>query len=405
MVSKEKLLETQVDEAFSAGQNQQGLNLLRSLSALRPKDGEIYYRLAVIEEQIGSPENTKRTYLKCLEFSPNNQLAFLYAGYCLQQQGQLREAVALYSFAADINEGILSLWQDQKQPGQTRLRSDVANKAIRGYLSEMHRGSVGPDKSNVRIADAIWTRTHNKSFEFAEPKQKPQLFYIPELAPKPYALPGRSGSRWPWVEQLEASAKAIKHELMSCLPRVREQGRPYLPEGMKLDEGFSPLVGSLNWTALDLYKEGKLNQGVASYFPKTLAALCPTVPRAGLDVPLYCLDDTPFEIFFSLLKPGQHIKPHYGLSNHSLTVHLPLVVPDNCWLSVAGEKHIWREGELVAFDDTFEHEAKNGSTEERIVLIFSIWDPDLSIEEQKSIQRSFQARQNWRDGRRIPSLD
>jgi hypothetical protein len=302
----------------------------------------------------------------------------------------------------------LSLWQDQSANSETRLRSDAANKALRKYLSGMHRDSVGLDDSNRRIAASIWTRTHDQSFEFAAAQQKPQLYYVPELAPIRYAAIDQHDSRWSWVTQLEASAEAIKQELLSALPKVRVQGRPYLPEGMNLDEGFSPLIGSLNWTALDLYKDGELNQEVAPYFPVTLAALVPELHErapapSSIRTPLYSLYDKPFEVFFSLLKPGQHIKPHYGLSNHSLTVHLPLLVPDNCWLRVAGEKHIWRQGELVAFDDTFEHEAKNGSSEERVVLIFSIWHPDLSVEEKKSIQRSFQAREKWRTGRRIPA--
>lgn len=411
MVSKEKQLRSQIEEAFSAGNNQLGLKLLRSLSSLRPGDPEIYYRLAVIEEQIGSPEGALSAYLKCLAFAPNNPLAFLYSGYCLQQQGRLDEALALYSFCADINEGILALWQDQSTPSETRLRSDAANKTLRKYLSDMHRDSVGLDDCNQRIADAIWTRTHNHSFKFAEAQQKPQLFYVPELTPIRYAAIDQCDSRWSWVRQLEASAEAIKQELLLALPEVREKGRPYLPQGMKLDAGFSPLIGSLNWTALDLYKDGELNQDVAPYFPVTLAALTPEGlhdrehARSTSGAPLYRLHDTPFEVFFSLLKPGQHIKPHHGLSNHSLTVHLPLLVPDNCWLRVAGEKHIWRQGELVAFDDTFEHEAKNASTEERVLLIFSIWHPDLSIEEQNSIQRSFRAREKWRAARRIPLAD
>ena len=404
MNAEEKLLEVRIDEAFSNGNNQLGLKLLRNLSSSRIDDAEVYHRLAVIEEQIGSPQNSRAAYLRCLKLAPNNPLAYLYAGYCLQHQGQINEAVSLYSLGAEIDEGILSLWQDPEQSEWTRLRSGVANKTMRKFLSELHLESVGSKASDVRIAKAIWTRTHDQPFQFAQAQQKPQLYYIPELPAKSYALRARGSLNWPWVKPFEKAAKEIKQELLTALPDVRAKGRPYLPGGLNLDERFDPLVGSLNWTALDLYKDGELNQSLASYFPRTLSALMPAGSTSGdPNVPLYNLHDTPFEVFFSLLKPGHHIVSHYGLSNHSLTVHLPLVVPRDCWLRVGTEKHIWKEGELVAFDDTFEHEAMNGSTEERIVLIFSIWHPDLSRQEQKSIQRSFQARQGWLDSRVIPA--
>ena len=42
----------------------------------------------------------------------------------------------------------------------------------------------------------------------------------------------------------------------------------------------------------------------------------------------------------------------------------------------------WERGKCWAFDDTIEHEAKNGSDRDRVVLIFDIWRPELSAEER-----------------------
>jgi aspartyl/asparaginyl beta-hydroxylase (cupin superfamily) len=111
--------------------------------------------------------------------------------------------------------------------------------------------------------------------------------------------------------------------------------------------------------------------------------------------PLYQLNDNPYEVFFSLLKPGQHIKPHFGLSNHSLTVHLPIIVPGNGHLRVGEKKNEWQEGKLIVFDDSFEHEAINNAEDIRVVLIFSIWHPDLSEIEKQDIKSCFSARTQW----------
>jgi hypothetical protein len=37
------------------------------------------------------------------------------------------------------------------------------------------------------------------------------------------------------------------------------------------------------------------------------------------------------------------------------------------------------------FDDTIEHEAVNGSDRARVVLIFDIWRPELTLEERGQV--------------------
>jgi Aspartyl/Asparaginyl beta-hydroxylase len=45
---------------------------------------------------------------------------------------------------------------------------------------------------------------------------------------------------------------------------------------------------------------------------------------------------------------------------------------------VGNESRPWREGELMLFDDSMEHEAWNNSGELRAVLLFDVWRPELS---------------------------
>jgi aspartate beta-hydroxylase len=40
----------------------------------------------------------------------------------------------------------------------------------------------------------------------------------------------------------------------------------------------------------------------------------------------------------------------------------------------------WREGELLVFDDSFEHEVWNRSQEDRLVFILDIRHPDIDQE-------------------------
>ncbi len=382
--------EAAIDAAFNSGDHQRGLSLLREL-ANEAKGPALLHRLGVIEEQIGTAERALAAHLECLSLAPNNPVAYLYAGYCLQQQGRDADALALYSLGSDLDGSLLAPPDPQREPA-ARERLDSCNSTLRQYFSELHRQSVGADDAVKRIRDAIWVRTHDTAVQRPTSGQQPHLFYVPELPPIRYA----AREQLPWVNAVEAAAEGIAAEFHTALPVISGEGRPYLAEGMALGGELGSLVGSLNWTALDLFRDGRRNDAIADHFPVTLAALS--------QAPLYGLDERPFEIFFSVLKPGQHISPHYGLSNHSLTVHLPMITPPDCELVVGGEARTWEPGKIIAFDDTFLHEAINRSDQDRVVLIFSVWHPDLSEAECDAVQRSFQARQAWLDQRAVPAF-
>ena len=94
---------------------------------------------------------------------------------------------------------------------------------------------------------------------------------------------------------------------------------------------------------------------------------------------------------FSRLTPGTHIQPHHGLLNTRLICHLPLIVPDGCGLRVGAETRSWREGEMLIFDDSFEHEAWNRGASDRTILLFEIWRPDIDVDERAQLTRIFAA--------------
>ena len=85
---------------------------------------------------------------------------------------------------------------------------------------------------------------------------------------------------------------------------------------------------------------------------------------------------------FSALAPRTEIPPHHGETNARLVVHLPLIVPKRCTYRVGYERREWKVGEILVFDDTIEHTARNDSDDLRVVLIFDVWNPLLSSEER-----------------------
>jgi aspartate beta-hydroxylase len=90
-------------------------------------------------------------------------------------------------------------------------------------------------------------------------------------------------------------------------------------------------------------------------------------------------------VLYSVFTPGTHLLPHKGVTNTRLVGHLPLIIPDDCALSVGGEVHVWKPGKVVVFDDTYEHEAWNRSGQTRVVMIFDVWHPHLTEAERVAV--------------------
>ena len=108
------------------------------------------------------------------------------------------------------------------------------------------------------------------------------------------------------------------------------------------------------------------------------------------------------EVFFSVLAPGTHIPPHRGSCNFQLTLHLPLIVPGACELTVAGEARAWSEGRCLMFDATFTHEAHNSSDRPRVCLIMDVWHPQITSHERPALAALHAALSPFRRFKRWP---
>ena len=141
------------------------------------------------------------------------------------------------------------------------------------------------------------------------------------------------------------------------------------PPGMK-SEYLAGNAGRPQWDGFFFHRHGRRNDANCRRAPDTAAAL---------DVaPIVRIPGHAPEALFSVLGAGSHILPHTGVTNTRVVTHLPLLVPGDCTLRVANQRHDWQEGHCVTFDDTFEHEAWNNSDRTRVVLLFDVWNPYLT---------------------------
>ena len=91
-------------------------------------------------------------------------------------------------------------------------------------------------------------------------------------------------------------------------------------------------------------------------------------------------DPSVYNAFFSILDPGVSIPAHTGYSKSFLRYHLGVRVPSrgSCryssppFIAVGAERHEWKEGAGVVFDDMFVHYVENHCSEERVVLYLDL---------------------------------
>ena len=89
---------------------------------------------------------------------------------------------------------------------------------------------------------------------------------------------------------------------------------------------------------------------------------------------------------FSFLGPRKHIPPHRGPLRGIIRFYLVLSMPraadgtPAAVLKVADIEHRLDEGQYLLWDDTFEHEAWNGSDALRIVLSLDVWRPHMPVD-------------------------
>lgn len=272
---------------------------------------------------------------------------------------------------------------DARTAQRLRMAKAFIERRVNEFQNSLDRVVAGSDPRD----GAAQTRLGH-SLEMLKGKrsiypQQPAVFYYPYLAQRQFF----ERDEFDWVPRLEAAAPAIREELVALLGDGADF-RPYVEDKPNRPvKPFHHLNNDKSWTALYLWRDGKLVPGIADRCPRTVEALN--------DVPLSHIGERTPAVLFSRLEAGAHIPPHSGMLNCRLICHLPLIVPEGCWLRVGNETREWEEGKLLIFDDSIEHEAMNPSGDLRIILLFDIWRPELTEAERQAISGIFNAIDNF----------
>ena len=314
---------------------------------------------------------------KLLAIEPKNLRGLIVKGDCRAAASDARAARSFYQAA--IGVAMAAAGNGQMPPDIARevermsaYSRDTADD-YRAYLED-HIARAGVSRSG-RFELSLDLLFGTKQLYL----QEPTGFYFPGLPQRQFY----ERDEFPWLAGVEAATDEIRDELLGLLET--EQGfEPYVvSDARRPRRDFHGLNDNKDWSALHLYREGVPDEANIARAPRTFAAM----QRAPL---CYCARRTP-AVMFSLLRARTRIPAHNGMLNTRLICHLPLIVPPGCGFRVGNEIREWEVGKALIFDDSIEHEAWNDSDQDRVVLLFDIWRPELTDEERAGVTAIFEA--------------
>jgi aspartyl/asparaginyl beta-hydroxylase (cupin superfamily) len=223
------------------------------------------------------------------------------------------------------------------------LKGWAADKGV--VLSELQRIFDGVRPTPSRCVSPV-------------PGQAPTIFFGGLRA-----VPFWDKAGFAWALKVEAAADRIRADYESSRALGAGTGQY---ESFRTDSGA--------WSVKYITCIGRCDPRAEERFPTTVETLR-SVPGA-----LSC-----GMTYFSTITPRTHILPHSGFTNAHLRCHLTLSTSDGCRIRVGEDTRTWVDGELLIFDDTYEHEVWNDSPNERAVLLFDMFHPDLSAAECEAL--------------------
>ena len=348
--------------------------LIEEAQRLSPQDPFILLTLSKARREAGDTDGEGTALEHALALDPYFLPALLAKAQRLERIGHNATAALFFRNAVKV-AGPESAW-----PAVLRGQLQNARSVSQDFARVTHAhltDAISPLlPSLARDQAERWREAASIMAGMTEPyHQHANQLYVPRLP----AIPFYPRELFPWARELEAKSSLIREELRAALAEEKKNFEPYiaLRPGQPVDQ-WRDLNNSARWSHYGLWRNGQPEEAHLSR--------CPTTRKALEAVDMASIAGLCPNAMFSALAPHTEIPPHTGETNARLVVHLPLIVPEKCTYRVGFEHRTWKEGELLIFDDTIEHTARNDSDELRVVLIFDVWNPLLAPEERELVR-------------------
>ena len=359
--------------AMRRGQLGDAYDLLKAARQASPRNLLILMALAVVSQKRGDAKSEREAIEAALAVDAYYLPAILAKAAWIERHGVPAAAVDTYRAALTVASPEAH-WPAELRSQLEHARGVVVrySEALNAYLNDALSARFAALPRDVA---ARW----REAASIIAGRSKPYNVDCNQLhVPRLPAVPFFDRAEFPWVKALEAKTDVIRDELAAVLETDKDRFVPYVARrpGEPVNQ-WKDLNHSTRWGAFHLWANGKRVE-------ENLAR-CPETAKALAEVPMAEIEGLCPNVMFSALAPKTHIPPHHGETNARIVAHLPLIVPDGCSYRVGFEQRQWQVGEVLLFDDTIEHEARNDSDELRVVLIFDTWNPLLSPAEREMV--------------------
>jgi tetratricopeptide (TPR) repeat protein len=360
-----------IADARAAVQRRDGALARRLLKEL-PESEMPWLLLAQTCNLLGNVAEEEAALQRLLALEPRNLPALILSGELKAQTGDDRAANSFFQTALNQAAATPNV-PAALHPMLNRARDFIAQVQVKFEQHLMDGlGQAGLAREG-RVGTAIDMLLGHKQLYV----QQPSSFYFPGLPQRQFY----ERDEFAWLTEIEAAVPEMQAELRAVLADGQDFA-PYVEANSDRPRAANPLINDTKWGAYYFWRNGQI---VAEN-----AARCPVTMQALAHAPMPHIAQRSPIALWSLLKPDTHIQPHHGLLNTRLICHIPLIVPHSCAIRVGNETRSWREGEALIFDDSFEHEAWNKSDETRVILLFEIWRPEISLEERAALTTIFE---------------
>jgi aspartate beta-hydroxylase len=361
--------------SIRTGQLNRAAELLRRAVGVDPRHASSHHHLGRTLELLGDLAGARHHYGTAISLSKDLPAARLHLAAVLERLGEPRAALLQYARVMSEMQS-QGRWLDAGTTppalqGLVRRAAQVVRDGRRSLLFDLltpleREHGAG---SMARVAKMLRLYLGDEQAHYPDPRQRPSFLYFPDLPTAPYF----ARADLPWLADYEAATEAIRAELLKLLPEERGSERVFTSTALEA-QNLRGSRGPPSWTGHYFYRHGEVRADNLAACPATAAALA--------RLPLNRVRDHGPEVLYSVFTAGTRLLEHRGVTNTRIVTHLPLIVPPDCAIKVGGEVHVWQEGRVVAFDDTYEHSAWNDSTQVRVVLIADLWNPHLTEPER-----------------------
>ncbi|XP_038665394.1 aspartyl/asparaginyl beta-hydroxylase isoform X13 [Scyliorhinus canicula] len=333
-------LKRQANRQQFLGHIKRSVMTLQKLVDRYPDDISIKNELGVGYLLLGDNNNAMNVYEEVLLLAPNDGFAKVHYGFILKAKNQIAESIPY------LKEGLLS--------------GDPGTDDGRFYFH------LGDALQRVGDQEAYtWYELGHKKGHFASVWQR-SLYNVNGLKAQPWWTTKETGYT-ELVKTLERNWKIIRDEGLAVMDK--ESGF-FLPEDENLREKG-------DWGQFTLWQQGRRTDKSCKQVPKT-CALFEKFPES-----IGCKRG---QIKYSIMHPGTHVWPHTGPTNCRLRMHLGLVIPkQGCRIRCANDTREWKEGKVIIFDDSFEHEVWQDANSYRLIFIVDVWHPELTPHQRRTL--------------------